>query len=117
VQPYTEIAARYYTYHRLIEREKIMTVPENSLTNHEVTICLLGGAVLGPFNATWSKDSGGDVRELVREYDSFLQGEKQHRYKFHLHDTYTNTVHTLILNFEQVTGICDHVRLRSQGGG
>ena len=58
-----------------------MTVPENGLTNHEVTICLAGGAVLGPFNATWSKDSGGDVRELVREYDAFLQGEKQHRYK------------------------------------
>ncbi len=71
-----------YTYQRLIEREITMTVPENGLTNHEVTICLAGGAVLGPFNATWSKDSGGDVRELVRE-----------------------------------TGICDHVRLRSQGGG
>ena len=94
-----------------------MSAPENSLTNHEVTVCLAGGAVLGPFNATWNQDSGGDVRELVREYDGYLQGEQQRRYKFHLHDTYTNTVHTLILNFEQVTGICDHVRLRSQGGG
>ena len=62
-----------YTYHRFIEREITMTVPENGLTNHEVTVCLAGGAVLGPFNATWSKDSGGDVRELVREYDAFLQ--------------------------------------------
>lgn len=39
------------------------------------------------------------------------------RTKFHLHDTYTNTVHMVILNFEQVTGICDHVRLRSQDRG
>ena len=94
-----------------------MSSPENSRTNHEVTICLAGGAVLGPFNATWSQDAGGDVRELVRQYDAFLQGEKQSRFKFHLHDTYTNTVHTLILNFEQVTGICDHVRLKSHGNG
>ncbi|KPQ27226.1 MAG: hypothetical protein HLUCCX14_15820 [Marinobacter excellens HL-55] len=78
-----------------------MSQTEHALTNHEVTVCLAGGA----------------VRELVREYDAFLQGEKQRRYKFHLHDTYTNTVHTLILNFEQVTGICDHVRLRSQERG
>lgn len=88
-----------------------MTTPEHSLNNHEVTICLAGGAVLGPFNATWSKDEGGDVRELVKEYDAFLQGETQRRFKYFLHDTYTNTVHTLILRFEQVTGICDHVRL------
>lgn len=90
---------------------------EQGLTNHEVTICLVGGAVLGPYNATWSQDEGGDVRELVREYDGFLQGEKQRRFKFHLHDTYTQTVHTLILDFGQVTGICDHVRLRSQAHG
>lgn len=51
-----------------------MSVPENALTNHEVTVCLSGGAVLGPFNATWSKDEGGDVRELVREYDGFCKG-------------------------------------------
>ena len=89
-----------------------MQVNENSLTNHEVTVCLSGGAVLGPFNATWNKDSGGDVRELVKEYDAYLQGESQKRFKFFLHDTYTNTVHTLILNFSQVTGICDHVRLK-----
>lgn len=89
-----------------------MQASENALTNHEVTICLAGGAVLGPFNATWSVDTGSDVRELAREYDAFLQGEKQKRYKFHLHDTYTNTVHTLIVDFSQVTGICDHVRLK-----
>ncbi|GGC62287.1 hypothetical protein [Marinobacter halophilus] len=94
-----------------------MTNHEQGLTNHEVTICLAGGAVLGPYNATWSQNEGGDVRELVREYDAFLQGEKQQRFKFHLHDTYTQTVHTLILDFEQVTGICDHVRLRSQAPG
>ncbi|MAA64096.1 MAG: hypothetical protein CL581_04860 [Alteromonadaceae bacterium] len=89
-----------------------MQSSENALTNHEVTICLEGGAVLGPFNATWSVDTGSDVRELAREYDAFLQGEPQKRYKFHLHDTYTNTVHTLIVNFSKVTGICDHVRLK-----
>lgn len=89
-----------------------MQANENALTNHEVTVCLSGGAVLGPFNATWTKDAGGDVRELVKEYDAYLQGEPQKRFKFFLHDTYTNTVHTLILNFSQVTGICDHVRLK-----
>ncbi|MDV2080281.1 hypothetical protein [Marinobacter xestospongiae] len=94
----------------------VMHSSENALTNHEVTICLAGGAVLGPFNATWTRDAGGDVRELVREYDAFLQGEPQKRFKFHLHDSYTNTVHTVILNFQQVTGICDHVRLRANGG-
>ncbi|WP_404365106.1 hypothetical protein [Marinobacter sp.] len=88
-----------------------MATKDSSLNSHEVTICLVGGAVLGPYNATWSKDEHGDVRELVREYDAFLQGEKQHRFKFFLHDSYTNTVHTLILQFENITGICDHVRL------
>ena len=53
-----------------------MSVQESGLNNHEVTICLAGGAVLGPFNATWSKNEGGDVRELVREYDAFLQGDR-----------------------------------------
>lgn len=88
---------------------------DNALTNHEVTICLAGGAMLGPFNATWSRDSGGDVRELVRDYDAYLQGQAQKRYKFHLHDKYTNTVHTVILDFSQITGISDHVRLRNAG--
>lgn len=90
-----------------------MRVVDDRLTNHEVTVCLDGGAVLGPFNATWSQDNGGDVRELVREYDAYLQGEKQKRYKFHLHDTYTNTVHTLILDFDRISGLYDHVRLKS----
>lgn len=89
-----------------------MTVADDALTNHEVTVCLDGGAVLGPFNATWSRDNGGDVRELVREYDAYLQGEEQKRYKFHLHDTYTNTVHTLILDFDRITGLYDHIRLK-----
>ena len=72
--------------------------------------------------------SYGHVRDLppkdgsVRPDEGFamdweLYRDKQKRFKFHLHDTYTNTVHTLILNFEQVTGICDHVRLKSHGNG
>ena len=93
-----------------------MANSENALTNHEVTVCLIGGAVLGPFNATWTPDDGGDVRDLVRDYEAFLQGEKQQRFKFFLHDAFTSTVHTLILNFELVTGICDHVRLRRAAG-
>ncbi|MFE8070689.1 hypothetical protein QQM79_06480 [Marinobacteraceae bacterium S3BR75-40.1] len=91
-----------------------MKIPEDALTNHEVTICLAGGAVLGPFNATWSKDNPGDVRELTREYDRYLEGQAQQRFKFHLHDTYTNSVHAVILDFRNVTGIYDHVRLRSE---
>ncbi len=94
-----------------------MANSEHALTNHEVTVCLAGGAVLGPFNATWVPDDGGDVRDLVRDYEGFLQGEPQRRFKFFLHDAFTNTVHTLILNFEQVTAVCDHVRLRSPQGG
>ncbi len=90
-----------------------MQIPEDALTNHVVTICLQGGATLGPFNATWSKDKGGDVRELSREYDRFLQGGEQKRFKFHLHDTYSNSVHTLIVDFRQITGIYDHIRLSS----
>ncbi len=86
---------------------------EDALTNHEVTVCLQGGAVLGPFNATWSTESKSDVRELFREYDQFLQGEPQQRFKYHLHDAHTSRVHTLILRFEAVTAIYDHVRLRS----
>ncbi|MCP5162551.1 MAG: hypothetical protein H6999_02460 [Hahellaceae bacterium] len=93
-----------------------MQISEEALTNHEVTVCLQGGAVLGPFNAAWSKSTPSDVRELSREYDRFLQGEPQKRFKYHLHDTYTNTVHTLLLRFDQVTAIYDHVRLRGSTG-
>ena len=82
------------------------------LTNHEVTICLLGGAVLGPYRATWSKDKPTDVRELTIEYENFLKGIDQKRFKFHLHDTHSHAAHTLILNFINVTGIYDQVNLR-----
>ncbi|MDX5300138.1 MAG: hypothetical protein LPK85_14445 [Gammaproteobacteria bacterium] len=90
-----------------------MQLPDDALTNHEVTICLDGGAVLGPFHASWSAEQASDIRDLLREYDQFLQGEPQRRYRFHLHDTYTNAVHTLVLDFDHVTGIYDHVRLRA----
>ena len=89
-----------------------MQIPDNALTNHEVTICLQGGAVLGPYHATWSKDSSSDVRELSKDYEAFLKGEPQKRFKYHLHDTYTNSVHCLIIKFEDVTGIYDNVKLR-----
>lgn len=88
-----------------------MQVSDESRSNHEVTLCLSGGAVLGPFFATWSKEAPTDVRELFREYDRFLQGEPQQRFKFHLHDTNTNTVHTVVVDFRNVTAICDHIRL------
>ncbi len=87
-------------------------MPHEDLTNHEVTICLEGGATLGPFRATWTKEKPGDVRELSKEYDKFLQGESQQRFKFHLHDTYAHAAHSLILNFERVTAIYDHVNLK-----
>lgn len=86
---------------------------DDGLTNHEATICLEGGAILGPFHATWSKESKSDVRELAKDYDRFLQGEPQTRFKYHLHDSYTNTVHALILKFDKVTALYNHVRLLS----
>jgi hypothetical protein len=91
-----------------------MQLQEHSLTNHEVTVCLDGGAVLGPFHATWSRDSKSDVRELTKDYDRFMHGEVQTRFKYHLHDTYSNNVHTLFLRFENVTAIYDNVRLLSE---
>lgn len=81
------------------------------LTNHEITVCLQGGAILGPFKATWSKEIVSDVRELTREYDAFLQGGEQKRYKYHLHDQERRLSHTLILNFAQITAIYDKVEL------
>jgi hypothetical protein len=59
---------------------------DHGLTNHEITICLAGGAILGPFRATWSREITSDVRELTKDYDAFLQGTKQARFKYHLHD-------------------------------
>ena len=87
---------------------------ERGLTNHEITIALTGGAVLGPFRATWSTEIVSDVRELTRDYDAFLQGQEQKRFKYHLHDNdnpHRPISHSLILNFEHVTAIYDRVLL------
>ena len=81
------------------------------LTNHEITVCLQGGAILGPFKATWSKEIVSDVRELTKEYDAYLQGGEQKRFKYHLHDQERRLSHTLILNFSQITAIYDRVEL------
>lgn len=81
------------------------------LTNHEITICLKGGAILGPFKATWSKEIVSDVRELTREYDAFLQGQDQKRFKYHLHDQERRLSHSLIINFAEITAIYDRVEL------
>ena len=81
------------------------------LTNHEITICLRGGAVLGPFKGTWSKDTLSDVRELSKDFDAHLQGTAQKRYKYHLHDQERHVAHTLIVDFSQVTAIYDRVEL------
>ena len=43
------------------------------LTNHEITICLRGGAVLGPFKGTWSKDTLSDVRELSKDFEPVIK--------------------------------------------
>lgn len=94
-----------------------MQASDDSKSNHEVTLCLTGGAVLGPFYATWSTDAPSDVRELFREYDRFLQGEAQQRFKFHLHDVNTNSVHTIMLDFRNLSALCDHVRLNSHKQG
>lgn len=85
---------------------------EHGLSNHQITICLAGGAVLGPFKATWSRERTSDVRELTRDYDMFLQGQKQARFKYHLHDYDKWISHTVIVDFRQVTAIYDHVDLQ-----
>lgn len=87
-----------------------MTV--QGLTNHEITICLEGGAVLGPFKATWSKDIVSDVRELTKDYDAFLQGTRQTRFKYHLHDQQRRLSHSVIVNFSRVTALYDRVELQ-----
>ena len=81
------------------------------LTNHEVTICLAGGAVLGPFRATWSEEKASDVRELSIEYEEFLQGTPQKRFRFHLHDASHKIAHAVTFRFDQVTAIYDRVSL------
>jgi hypothetical protein len=81
------------------------------LTNHEITICLKGGAILGPFKATWSKEIVSDVRELTKEYDAFLQGQTQTRFKYHLHDQERRLSHSLLINFAEITAIYDKVEL------
>jgi len=86
-------------------------VDSEGLTNHEITICLSGGAVLGPFKGTWSKDMVSDVRELTKDFDAHLQGTVQKRFKYHLHDPERHVAHTLILDFSQVTAIYDKVEL------
>ena len=83
----------------------------DGLTNHEITICLAGGAVLGPFKATWSKDIVSDVRELSKDYDAFMHSGQQERFKYHLHDQQQRISHSLILNFQDVTAIYDRVVL------
>ena len=89
---------------------------EEKLTNHEITICLAGGAVLGPFRATWSRDIVSDVRELSRDYDAFMETGKQTRFKYHLHDQTQHVSHSLILNFRDVTAIYDRVELNTARG-
>lgn len=85
---------------------------DEALTNHEITVCLQGGAILGPFKATWSREIKSDVRELTRDYDAYLQGEKQTRFKYHLHDQDRRISHSLIIDFAHVTGIYDRVQLQ-----
>ena len=88
---------------------------DTGLTNHEITICLEGGAILGPFKATWSRDTKSDVRELTKEYDAYLRGEPQSRYKYHLHDQGKHISHSVLIRFEHVTAIYDQVQLNEHG--
>ncbi|MCZ6619334.1 MAG: hypothetical protein O7E57_14510 [Gammaproteobacteria bacterium] len=83
------------------------------LTNHEITICLEGGAMLGPFRATWSSEIVSDVRELSRDYDGYMNGDKQKRFKYHLHDPEKKISHSLIIDFSRVTAIYDRVDLQT----
>ena len=88
-----------------------MANEDKGLTNHTITVCLEGGAVLGPFRATWSTEIVSDVRELVRDYDGFLRGDAQARFKYHLHDPVERVSHSLVLDFKRVTAIYDKVVL------
>ena len=89
---------------------------DKGLTNHEITIALAGGALLGPFRATWSTEILSDVRELTKDYDAFLQGQEQTRFKYHLHDPNTHVSHSLIIDFKHVTAIYDQVELHEPSG-
>ena len=89
---------------------------EKGLTNHEITIALAGGALLGPFRATWSTEILSDVRELTKDYDAFLQGQEQTRFKYHLHDPKSHVSHSLIIDFKHVTAIYDQVELHEPSG-
>ena len=84
---------------------------QQSHTNHEVTICLQGGAMLGPFNATWGGDQVSDIRELSKDYDAFLQGEPQQRFRYHLRDARHHLAHSLVIDFKNVSAIYDQVTL------
>lgn len=88
-----------------------MANEDKGLTNHLITVCLEGGATLGPFRATWSKEMVSDVRELVKDYDAFLKGDAQTRFKYHLHDQQDHVSHSLVLDFKRVTAIYDKVDL------
>ena len=85
------------------------------LTNHEITIALAGGSVLGPFRATWSTETRSDVRELTRDYNAYLTGDPQTRFKYHLHDYTQNLSHSLVIRFENVMAIYDRVELLEHG--
>ena len=43
---------------------------------------------------------------------NFRSSQKQARFKYHLHDQDKRVSHTLILKFDQVTGIYDRVALK-----
>ena len=88
------------------------TAMSEGLTNHEITICLRGGAILGPFKATWSTEIVSDVRELSKDFDAFLQGDGQKRFKYHLHDQEKHLSHSLIIDFRKITAIYDKVELQ-----
>ena len=85
---------------------------EKALTNHEITIALKGGALLGPYRATWSTEIESDVRDLTKDFDAFLNGTLQTRFKYHLHDPGLNVSHSLVIAFENVAAIYDRVKLR-----
>jgi len=81
--------------------------------NHEITIYLKGGSVLGPFHVFWDDESESDARDLIKDFDHFLQGEKQVRHKYHLHDSVKRVAHTIFVSFGQIEAIYDQVSLNN----